>query len=463
MVRDALLGRETHDIDLAVACHNMQDVGAKLASFLGGRTIMLDKARNIVRVVVPESKGGPAIDLSPIHDGICEDLSRRDFTLDAMALTLGVCADPAPTKLIDPFHGTQDLRAGVIRAVAPSVFTADPARLMRAPRLAAQLEFRLANETAKSIRHHAHLISGAAPERVRDELLKLLAESFVTSSLYQLDDLGLLCQVIPELAHARDVTQPREHRWDVFNHSIETTGAVERLLYNGPSEVGEFVAEIAPRFQSMDDYFSQEVSDGHTRLTLLKLAGLLHDIAKPATKTIEPSGRIRFLGHHRLGTKMSTQILGRLRLSGRGIDLVSRMVEHHLRPSQMARSGELPTTRAIYRYYRDVGDVAIDTLYLNLADYIAARGSYLNRQEWAEHCQTIDHILQGGGALQAAQHAPKLIDGYDIMRSLSLPPGPRIGFLLDVVCEAQANGEIASREEALQLLKSILSTGGGVA
>ena len=160
---------------------------------------------------------------------------------------------------------------------------------------------------------------------------------------------------------------------------------------------------------------------------------------------------------------MTAQVLGRLRFSGRGIDLVSRMVEHHLRPGQMARDGELPTSRAIYRYYRDLGDTAVDTLYLNLADYLAARGSQLRIHEWADYCRTIDLILQGSTAPHAAQPISRLIDGHNIMSEFSLPPGPRIGLLLEAVHEAQASGEIASIEEALQLVKSRLSAGGGSA
>ena len=460
VVRDVVLGRETTDVDMAIA-HDTREVGAALANHFGGHSTTLDEERGIVRVVVPGKENTPVIDLTPIHDGILEDLSRRDFTLDAMAVSTSEASNArTEVHLIDPYNGTEDLRDRSVKAVSPSVFTDDAARLMRGPRLAAELGFSLSDKTAESIRSHAHLLPTVAQERVRDELLKILAAPSASSSLRLLDELGLLPLAIPELALARGVTQPKEHHWDVFTHCIETAGQVERLLAPIDSEASPFDAHLAPDFPSMAEYFSQAGSDGHSRLTLLKLAALLHDIAKPTTKTVEPSGRIRFLGHHQMGAQMSVEILGRLRLSRRGIELVSSMVLHHLRPSQMAPNGQLPTPRAIYRYYRDVGDAAIDTLYLNLADYLAARGPHLCKQEWIAHCRVVGHILREGLAPKRSEHRPKLIDGHDVIRTFAVAPGPTVGVMLELVREAQASGDICTREEAMQLVEISLSAGG---
>lgn len=353
-----------------------------------------------------------------------------------------------------------DLRAGVIRSVAPSAFESDPARLLRGPRLAAQLRFKIDDDTERQIRGKAHLVVKVAPERVRDELMKLLAEPCATAWLRDLDGLGLLCLVIPELADAKGVTQPREHYWDVFNHLLETAGSVEKVA-QGTRTADGFVVDTLPTFESMGEYFAEEVSDGHTRLTLLKLAGLLHDIGKPAARTVERSGRIRFLGHHTLGAEITQQALRRLRFSGRGVELVRLMVRHHLRPGQMSPAGEMPTGRAVYRYFRDVDGAAIDTLYLNLADYLAARGPQLRPQEWSDQCGVIGHILREGLEGKAPESLPNLVDGHAIMDAFCLSPGPKVGFLLGVVREAQAGGEIATVEEALDLVRANLDSGDG--
>ena len=462
IVRDALLGRPTRDIDLAVAADAVM-LGRQLAVSLVGRFVPLDEKRGIVRVVVPSSEGAWFVDLSSFRDGLTGDLRGRDFTLDALAVSLADAADGNPwSNVIDPLGGLPDLRDGLIRAVGPSVFREDPARLMRAPRLAAQLRFVISPETAAQIRRDAHLVASVAPERIRDELLMTIAEPQTSDWLRLLDELGVLCQVIPELEAARGVTQPKEHHWDVFGHLVETAGQVGTILQDSSSHNG-IVADSVPQFASLDEHFAQEVSDGHSRLTLLKLAGLLHDVAKPATRKVDAAGRIRFIGHDREGAEMVERILRRLRLSGRGVELARLMVEHHLRPSQMAQPGELPTGKAIYRYYRDLGDAAIDTLYLNLADYLAARGPRLHQREWSEYCRVVGHILQEGLERKAPESLPKLISGQDIMEVFSLNPGPRVGLLLGLVREAQASGEIKTRGEALELVKANLDSGGGSA
>ncbi len=460
-VRDALVGRTTKDIDVTVGA-DVQVVGPELASVLNGRFVPLDPAGETVRIVVRRDTEESLVDLSAMPRGIEEDLARRDFTLDALAVPLHRAAPRMAwhRHVIDPHGGLNDLDAGVVRALSPEVFRRDPVRLLRAPRLAVQLGLRIEDNTVHQIRQDAHLVSTIAGERLRDEFLKLLAEPTATVSLRLLDELGLLTQVVPELNEARGVTQPKEHYWDVFGHLIEMASQVEKVL-TGPPEENGYVVESIPRFASFGEHFAEKVTDGHSRATLLKLAGLLHDIAKPATKTVETSGRIRFLGHNVQGAEMAGIVLQRLRLSGRGTELVRLMLEHHLRPSQMAQKGELPTGRAIYRYYRDLEDAAIDTLYLNMADYLAARGPMLGREEWYNHCRVIGHILNEGLREKAPEALPKLISGHDIIKAFSVSPGPEVGELLNVVREAQAGGEISTKEEALELVKNRLYSGGG--
>ena len=458
VVRDTLLGRDVGDVDVAVE-GDPPAVGDELGGLLGGHSITLDERRGIVRVVGVNGGRGPVIDVTPLRGGILADLSRRDFAIDAMARPLRYPGNTGVgDDLIDPYDGRHDLAAAVVRAISPEVFAEDPGRLMRAPRLAAQLGFTIDEETAGLIRRDAMLVTTVSPERVRDELMKLIEAPHVARSLRLLDDLGLLCQAIPELAETKGVGQPREHHWDVFGHSIEAVGQVESLLQDRAEKPG-FPLDVAPTFDSMDEYFAESAGDGYSRLDLLKLAGLLHDVAKPATRSIEASGRIRFLGHHIEGATVARRLMGRLRFGRSAIGLVGRAVEHHLRPGQMSEKGKLPTTRAIYRYYRDLGDAAIDTLYLNLADYLAARGPDLEERDWSDYCRLIGHILRGGLAPRAVEAAPRLLDGNDIMASFTLSPGPRIGRLLELVVEAQASGEISTKEEALRLVGASLGKG----
>jgi poly(A) polymerase len=159
---------------------------------------------------------------------------------------------------------------------------------------------------------------------------------------------------------------------------------------------------------------------------------------------------------------MAEQRLSHLRLSSRGIAMVGKMVEQHLRPGNMRQGGVLPTNRAIYRYFRDLGDVAIDTLYLAMADYLAAKGPIFVPEEWAEHARMVTHILQGGilqgGIDQTGPGRPeRLVTGHDLMQRFSLHPGPQIGVIMAQINEAQAVGEITSIEQAMALAAEILN------
>jgi poly(A) polymerase len=145
----------------------------------------------------------------------------------------------------------------------------------------------------------------------------------------------------------------------------------------------------------------------------------------------------------------------RLRFSAKEIKLVDIMVKDHLRPVQMSHEG-LPSRRAIYRYFRDTGEAGIDILFLSLADHLATRGPQLNLTQWKEHAQTVEYVLAQRLEREAVVTPSKLVDGHDLINILGLSPGPRIGKMLEAVREAQASGELTTREKALSYLRERL-------
>ena len=189
----------------------------------------------------------------------------------------------------------------------------------------------------------------------------------------------------------------------------------------------------------------------------MKLAALLHDIAKPQAKAIDEGGRMRFLGHAREGAAIAVNIMERLRFSGKEVRLVEIIVRYHLRPGQMSHD-ELPSPRAIYRYFRDIGEAGIDVLFFSLADHLATRGPQLILARWQEHAQMVEYVLaqrfQEGGLVVP----PKLIDGHDLINVFGMSPGPKVGQLLEAVSEAQAVGELTTRQEALAYIRERLAT-----
>ena len=476
-VRDAVMGHASADLDIALR-GDAYFAGRELAEAFGGWCAPLHDDWQVARVALECADWCGYVDIAAIQGcGIEQDLRRRDFTINAMALPLTAAAcGGVESRLVDPLGGLRDLRQGVARMVSADALDEDPLRLMRGARLATQFGLSLERGTAEAIRARASSISRVPQERVRDELMRLLQSPNAVEGVRLLDELELLCSVIPELAQAKGVAQPKEHYWDVFNHLVESIGWVDEMFSSKSGTGDESGAEgkggggyplrLVPCVEEMRGHLGEAVSDGFDRLTYLKLAALLHDIAKPATKTVEASGRIRFLGHHVEGAELARIILRRLRFGSRGVEHVAMMVRHHLRPRQMAQRGEMPSRRALYRYYRDVGDVAVDTLYLNTADYLAARGPMLEREEWTRHCALIRHILEAGSreksgkSEESVKSLPKLVDGYDIIGKFALAPGPMIGELLEEVREAQASGDVRTREQALELVRAGIERGG---
>jgi poly(A) polymerase len=487
-IRDRLLKRQTNDIDIAVSGDAIS-IARKIAKEIGGKLVLLDDVNGVARVIVVESEklaktatdGKPHgkewhLDFSSFAGDIRSDLARRDFTVNAMAVELSqfvaarVAVSTRPRKsakaraekrpvlkLIDPSSGRLDLRDKVVRRVSEQIFEADAARLLRAVRLAAELDFTIEPETEALIQHYCQSVTEVPGERTREELVRLLALPRASHHLRYLDELGLLLALIPELAEGKGVEQPTVHFWDVFEHSLQTVAAVEFLLRESDWEYGnEDMLSTSPWSETIDRHLSQEVSSGSNHKVLLKLGGLLHDIAKPMTKSIDDTGRARFLGHTKQGAAMSVGILERLRFSNREVSLVESLVYHHLRPAQMT-NGELPTPRAIYRYFRDTGEASIDILLLALADYLASRGPLASMEEWRNHCQLVNYILAEHDKQQAKILPVKLIDGDDIMGEFDLPPGPLVGKLLAMINEAHASGELSTREEALALVQRELS------
>ena len=454
-VRDTLLGRATDDIDIAVDGDAMV-AAERAARTLGGRYVPLDTENGVGRVVLP---GGWNVDFATLQGSIEQDLTRRDFTINAMAIELDsdISILLNPDRLIDPCSGRDDLRRRVVRAVGDTCFSDDAVRLMRAVRIAAELDFEIDTGTETLARQSSRLITTVPGERIREELLRLLALPGAGRRLAYLDELGVLTSLIPELAPAKGVDQPTVHVWDVFDHSIQTVTAVEYLLRESPLDyAGDDVLAQVPWTAELEQHFDRDVSSGSTRRAMLKLAALLHDIAKPATKTVDDNGRARFLGHPVDGAATAAAVMERLRFSNREIKLVELLVTYHLRPTQMSNEG-LPSRRAIYRYFRDTGEAGIDILFLCLADHLATRGPSLDSDGWREHTEITKYVLTEHFEEERLSVPSKLIDGHDIMEAFGLTPGRAVGALLEAVRETQAAGEITTREQAMRFVGQLLA------
>jgi poly(A) polymerase len=461
-LRDVLLGRGAHDVDVAVAGEPMA-LGAALAEEVGGSVFALGEERGAARVMLPSL--GLHVDLTPLRGDIEADLRERDFTIDAMAAPLAEAA-AGRAEIVDPLGGRDDLGKRLVRVVSEEAFRADPLRPLRGARLAVELGFTLEAATAGLVSQYAGRIAEAAAERRRDELMRVLSTPRAGAGLQMLDDLDLLEALLPELSVTRGVEQPKEHHWDVFGHVLAAVSNLDALLSEErPSEEpsSSLWGELWKALDWWEDgraFFRAELPGGHSRAAVLKLCALLHDIAKPETKSFQEDGRMRFFGHAEAGADMAAAVLKRLRFSSQEVAIVSKMVRAHLRPVQMAQQGA-PTGRALYRYFRDCGDDAgILTLFLSLADHLATVGPNVDADGWRQHVALVNYILAKRFQEEGIVAPPALLGGEELMRELDLSPGPLVGRLLEVLTEAQAAGEVSTREQALALARSTLAEQG---
>lgn len=481
-VRDLVLGRSSDDIDVAVDGPALE-LARAVADQTGGAFVELDDATESARIVWSNFSFQPSafsLDLVRLRaPTINDDLRLRDLTINALAVPLDVALQSRFDRndLIDPTSGGVDLQQRVIRPCGQTTFVDDPLRMLRAVRFAAQLGFELAPETDLFIRHNVAGIDTVAHERVRDELLKLLAQRHAAPWVIYLDTVRLLTRIIGELEPARNCAQPREHFLPVLDHLLETVRAWEWLYDQIAAQAGSGEPGVHPEptpdralqpvavqthpqitaplpfAERIVERMHEPVTAGHRRYAVFKLATLLHDVAKPQTKQIKPNGGVSFYDHQVIGAEVAGRIGQRLRLSRDAIGYVQLVVREHMRPGQLNTLGADLTMRAVYRFGRDTGAAAPDVLLHALCDHLAVRGPMLSVAGWAQHVAWTGDMLEALWTPQGETHKTRLLTGNDLIRELNLQPGPMIGELLEAVAEAQFLGTIHTRDEALNLAR----------
>jgi len=463
VVRDALMNRATHDWDFAVE-RDAMGLARVVADALDGAYFPLDEERDIGRVVLMAADGGRLeLDFAALRGASLEaDLLARDLTINALALD-------EPGRVVDPTGGQADLEARRVRATSERAFQDDPLRLLRAVRVGAELGFEIEPQTADWICRDAALLALPAAERVRDEFARVLALQGATTHLQRFDELGLLPHVVPELESLKGVTQSPPHRFDVWRHTLVTVDvlggviaavteweAEPRTLADAPPAAwGDLVRVLGQFAGEVTEHLAVEVSGGRNRATLLRLAALLHDVGKPKTWSQDEDGCIHFYNHEPVGAQMAAARLKRLRFSRDEAERVRVIVGQHLRPAHLARADHV-TRRAVYRYFRATGCAGVDVVVLSLADHLATWGPHLQSERWMRRLEVAETLLTHYFERHEETVAPPpLVTGSDLIAELGLAPGPEIGRLLEALLEAQAGGEVRTREEALALARQV--------
>ena len=441
-VRDAALGEDVLDADLAVAPGTEQEVARAIAKLTGGFAFPLSSEHGVWRAVPPEDDWH--VDVVGLRAGTIEaDLRERDFTVNAVAVPL------AGGEPVDPTGGLADGGNRVLRMVAPEAFEADPLRLLRAARIAAGHGLAVEEKTAAAVRERAGRAAEPAGERQFAELRGAIAGPEPMRALELLDDLGLTAAVLPELDSLRGVLQNPNHHLDVHGHTLQV---LEEWL-GIETGLEEFAGDLAPQ---VAEFLAEPLADELTRGEALRFGALLHDIGKPATRG-ERDGYVTFIGHDKTGAEIVAGICKRLRTSRHLSTHLQGLALHHLRLGFLVHERPL-SRRAIYDYLNATGPVGSDVTLLSAADRLAARGSGpLAAPEMVEaHMDLAREMLAEALAWHRDPPMPP-VDGDELTSELGIEPGPEMGRILEELRVAAFAGEVEGRDQALELARRISS------
>jgi poly(A) polymerase len=466
-IRDAALGRPVADLDLAAA--GARGLAARLARAFQGTLVTLDPDNAVYRLVLPPVRGRALkqIDVAEILGrDIGEDLLRRDFTLNAVALELSPALKAAVpvADFLDPRGGLADLSRRVLRVEDDKPFQDDPLRLLRAFRIAAQADLTIEPATIALIRKHRRLVREPAGERLQSELLALLAVPGSSARLAEMDECGLLTALFEDLEPARRCAEDYYGPGGVMKHSLDVCARVDFLLTN-------FRTVYPDLARAFDEHLAARSSGGVPERAVLMLAALLHDVSKPETaRTVD--GRLRFFEHDTRGAERAAKILRDLRFSREHAETVAEIVRQHLRPGHLASSPEPVTDKAVYRFFRDLGDRAPSLLTVCWGDHASympeaklkrllgaacaqprraapARLRTEDARKTVRHLQLVSFLLRRFFDQDRAPVPARLLDGAEVMKALKIPPGPKVGDALERLREAQAEGKVRDRAQAL--------------
>ena len=421
-VRDHLLGRPVHDIDLttdapptevkallrAAGSNAMYDVGERfgtIGAMFGDEQVEITTYRS--ESYTPGSRK-PEVQFGTSLEA---DLARRDFTINAMATA------PGQTEIIDPFGGRADLDSRLVRAVGnpDERFAEDPLRMLRAVRIAAELHFQIADETLDSIGRSAQALTSISQERISQELNRILLSKPPSLPIRQLCDLGLMQFIMPEFLSLRQYAPGQARHKDNLDHTLRVVDRTPPIL-------------------------------------TVRWGAMLHDIAKPRVMSVV-SDEVHFYGHEMAGARMARKSLGRLKYDRATIERVSRIVELSGRINSY--EGEW-TDGAVRRLAREAGDAFGDLLLLSRADVTSRREDRVRAAE-----QRVDALQSRYDALQTEEDIERIrppIDGTDLMEMFGRGPGPWIRPIKDHLLNLVIEGELApdDRERAAEIARSLM-------
>ena len=428
-IRDLILGKKIRDIDLVYV--------GKASQFLKkhrikGKLIPLHDEFDEFRIVLDD---GFWLDFAGIKGkNLWEDLERRDFTINSIAVSI------TSGHVIDPTNGLKDLKKGIIRTYRMRNLLEDPLRILRAFRLLSHTEFIIQAQTERWLNRFSGEIIKSAPERIHYEFKLLLSGPFVANALRKLAQCNLIQVIFPELERmGRTIQVYNGSEQNLLEHTLLVVQKLIELWNNLQDSPLSMISEEVNRVLRNEDNW-----------VMFLYASLLHDIGKPLTRFEESSGRTKFHGHDLEGEKLVEGIGKRLRWSNREVRTIKFLVRNHMYPHHLAWDEHM-TDRAVARYLRRMGDWAFPMLMFAVADAYASPPKSI---DISNHIKLAYRLIDMKRNLDK-KDVKRILTGYDLMR-LGLDPGPIYSEILNIVHEEYIAGIIKTKEDAIKRAKEII-------
>lgn len=440
-LRDLIAGNKSKDLDFILIDSCAVEFCKEISLKFAGTHILLDKETGTTRFILKdELSQGYSFDFTNVAKASLEaDFKRRDFTVNALAINL-----KEPEVIIDFFNGLEDLKEKKIKEIALQNFVEDPLRMLRAFRFASEICGEISKESISFIKDNIQIFDKKiSSERISGEIWKILDNNNSFKYIKQMSEIGLLEKIFPELTPMRKVTPNDHHHLYLYDHSLELIKTFEENFCKIPDWAKE---ELEKSFGLLDSPNIKAV---------IKLGCVFHDIGKPETweiKDVNGLEKHTFIGHDKLGADMVNAIGERLKFSNSISETLANLVRYHLRPFQLSNNDSPITDRALYRFFRDLGEDTPRLLMLSLADLHATLGPKITKEDIEKSEKLILFLFDEykkhlDKEIEKAKR-PKLLDGNEIMKITGMEPSRKLGDLMKELDEAIAVGEIKTKEEA---------------
>lgn len=434
-IRDLFLGIESNDRDLVIEDVDVEKLSKDIAEKINGHFVPLDTENKIYRIVLEDKVNYVDIS-SPLAKTIKGDILRRDLTINAVAYSL------KNAEFVDFAGGIDDIKNKVIRGISDNNFIDDPLRMLRVFRFYSKFGFKIDEKLLDFIKEHAKKIQYPSKERVNLELVKLFEGKYADLALKAMDKTGLLKEIFEVVEDVKKIPPNPHHHLNLFEHSIEVVRQVQ-LNYEKADE-------------DVKNHLDSCVYGICPKLAYLKLAAFLHDIGKPCTwKIEEETGKHRFVKHDDIGSKMALPILKNLKFSKKQIAYIQKMIKYHIYPSSViAQDGASEKSRM--RVFRKMEEDTIDVIIIAMSDRLSALGPDIKLEMVERNINGLKHLLETYlETRDSIKPLEKLLDGNEIMQILNITASSQLGNIIKHLKEAQMNGDINTKEEAVEFIKQL--------